>query len=136
MTAVGGCCAEEPVGACACPVAPTVGPEPASLEASVLVRPSISTVQGPEIAELMPEPISAMPARMKVFVCIGFSLFPNNPSGGMPLRLHRSAPQLRYEARRSVRPPAVHYASAPTAPYNPSGGMPLRPSQIRTSTPI
>src|SRR5436190_18678408 len=44
-------------------------------------------VQGPETAELMPEPISAIPARMKVFVCIGFSLFRNNPGGGMPLRL-------------------------------------------------
>src|ERR1700730_13114323 len=117
MTAVGGCCAEEPVGACACPVAPPVGPEPASLEASVLVRPSISTVQGPEIAELMPEPISAMPARMKVFVCIGFSLFRNNPSGGMPLR-PSSDLHLNSDMRLGVpsAPLAVRYAAAP-APY-------------------
>src|ERR1700730_3386798 len=122
MTAVGGCCAEEPVGACACPVAPTVGPEPASLEASVLVRPSISTVQGPEIAELMPEPISAMPARMKVFVCMDSPFFGTTRAEECHSALHRSAPQLRYEARRSIRPPCSTLRFCARRPLSHRGG--------------
>jgi hypothetical protein len=59
-----------------------------------------------------------MPARMKVFLCIGFSLFRNNPSGGMPLR-PSSDLHLNSDMRLGVpsAPLAVRYASAPAAPY-------------------
>src|SRR5215211_4197147 len=60
MVAVGGC-ADVPAVECV-PLAPEVGPEPASLLAITLVRLSISVVQGPAAAGLMPRAHTAMPA--------------------------------------------------------------------------
>jgi hypothetical protein len=60
---------------CAALFVSTVSPdsETAALQFSVLVRPSISVVQGPDMAEPTPKVNSATLARMNVFVFIAFS---------------------------------------------------------------
>src|SRR5262245_12629143 len=75
MTEVGGCWPDVCGADRALPAGPAVGPAPASLAARVLVRPSISVVHGPDIAELVPRANSAALARTNGWIFIAFSFW-------------------------------------------------------------
>src|SRR5439155_12816395 len=94
MAAVGGCC---PV---VVPAAPAVGPEPASRDASSLVRFSISALHGPAAAVPIGKTAKAQAPNSNVVIFICFFL-----PVEIPKAVRRPIPMFRYQPRQRANVP-------------------------------